>query len=151
MSAVATGACAGPVLAVPDESARLLRRDAEFADAAAAGKDVDKILSYFGDEALMIEPGQPLYEGKAAIRGYVAASLQTPGFKIHWVSEKPVFSADGTMAYMRGVDEMTVPGPNGALVTIHMRGVSVWRRDLGGEWRCVVDIANEPPAAPAAH
>jgi ketosteroid isomerase-like protein len=67
------------------------------------------------------------------------------------VSEKPVFSADGTMAYMRGVDEMTVPGPNGALVTLHTRGVSVWRRDPAGEWRCVVDIANEPPSAPPAH
>jgi ketosteroid isomerase-like protein len=26
-----------------------------------------------------------------------------------------------------------------------MRGVSIWRRDPDGEWRCVVDIANEPP------
>lgn len=151
ISAVAIGACAHPALDVAAEADKLLRRDAEWADAAAAGKDVDKILSYFGDEALMIEPAQPVFEGKAAIRGYVAASLQTPGFKIHWVSEKPMFSADGTMAYMRGVDEMTVPGPSGGLVTIHMRGISVWRRDPGGEWRCVVDIANEPPAAPSAH
>ena len=79
--------------------------------------------------------------------GYVAAMLQVPGFKIHWVSEKPVFSPDGRMAYMRGVDEMTVPGPDGNLTTVHMRGISVWRRDVDGEWRCVVDIANEPPAA----
>jgi ketosteroid isomerase-like protein len=53
---------------------------------------------------------------------------------------------------MRGADEMTVPGPNGALMTIHMRGYSVWRRDPDGEWRCTVDIANEPPPpAPATH
>lgn len=123
-----------------------MRRDAEWADAAAAGKDVEKIVSYWSDDALVIEPGQPVYEGQAAIRAYVAASLQIPGFRIHWVSEKPVFSPDGKMAYMRGVDEMTAPGPNGALMTLHMRGISIWRREPDGEWRCVADIANEPPA-----
>lgn len=144
---VVAGACARPSFDVAAEQQKLLRRDAEWADTAAAGKDVEKIVSYWSDDALVIEPGQPVYEGKAAIRAYVAASLQIPGFKIHWVSEKPVFSPDGQMAYMRGVDEMTMPGPNGALMTLHTRGISIWRRDPDGEWRCVADIANEPPAA----
>ena len=144
---VAAGGCTRPAFDVAAEQQKLLRRDVEWADTAAAGKDVEKILSYLSDDALMIEPGEPVFNGKAAIRAYVAASLKTPGFKIHWVSEKPVFSPDGKMAYMRGVDEMTVPGPGGALMTVHMRGISVWRRDPDGEWRCVVDIANEPPPA----
>ena len=132
------------------EEQKLLRRDAEWADAALAGKDIEKIVSYWSDDALVIEPGQPIYEGKSAIRAYVAASLKIPGFKIHWVSEKPVFSPDGKMAYMRGVEEMTAPGPDGALVTLHSRGISIWRHDPDGEWRCVVDIANEPPPAEPA-
>ena len=148
---VAAGACARPAIDLSAEGATLLRRDAEWADAAAAGTDLEKIVSYWSDDALVIEPGQPIYEGKAAIRNYIAASLKTPGFKIHWVSEKPVFSADGTMAYMRGVDEMTVPGPNGAPMTLPMRGISIWRRDPAGDWRCVADIANQPPPAQAAH
>lgn len=142
---VVAGGCARPSFDVAAEGQRLLQRDTAWADLAAEGKDVEKILSYFSDDALMIEPGQPVYAGKAAIRAYVTASLKTPGFKIHWVSDKPVFSPDGNMAYMQGLDEMTVPGPAGALVTIHMRGISVWRRDRDGEWRCVADIANEPP------
>ena len=147
---VVSGACARPSFDVAAEQQKLLRRDAEWADTAAAGKDVEKIVSYWSDDALVIEPGQPIYEGKAAIRAYVATSLKVPGFKIHWVSEKPVFSADGNMAYMRGVDEMTVPGPTGALMTVHTRGISIWRRNQNGEWLCVADIANEPPPAAAA-
>ena len=132
------------------EQADLLRRDAEWADLAAAGKDVDKIVSYWSDDALLIFPGQPVLEGKAAIRDYVETSLKTPGFKIQWVSEKPVFSPDGKLAYMRGTDELTVPGPNGTPITLHLRGISVWRIDSDGQWRCVVDISNEePPVAPA--
>jgi len=132
------------------EQAKLLRRDAEWADLASAGQDVDKIVSYWSDDAMLIFPGQPVLGGKPAIRAYVEASLKTPGFKIHWVSEKPVFSPDGKLAYMRGTDELTVPGQNGAPLTLHLRGISIWRLDPDGEWRCVVDIANEePPATPA--
>lgn len=129
------------------EEAKLLRRDAEWADLASAGKDVEKIVSYWSDDALLIFPGQPVLEGKAAIRAYVSASLATPGFKIHWVSEKPAFSPDGKVAYMRGTDELTVPGPSGSPITLHLRGISVWRVDPDGQWRCVVDISNERPLA----
>jgi uncharacterized protein (TIGR02246 family) len=133
------------------EEAKLLRRDAEWADLASAGKDVEKIVSYWTDDAVLIFPGQPVLEGKAAIRAYVAQSLNTPGFRIHWVSERPVFSPDGKLAYMRGKNELTAPGPNGARTTVHLRGISIWRLDADGQWRCVVDISNEePPAAPLA-
>ena len=129
------------------EQAKLLHRDAEWADLASAGKDVEKIVSYWSDDAVLIFPGQPVLEGKAAIRAYVTESLKTPGFKIHWVSEKPTFSPDGKLAYMRGKDELTVPGQNGAPVTLHLRGISIWRLDADGQWRCVVDISNEQPLA----
>jgi ketosteroid isomerase-like protein len=74
----------------------------------------------------------------------VSQSFKTPGFKIHWKSEKPVFSPDGRMAYMPGTDELTVPGPQGPM-TLHYRGVSIWRRDADDQWRCVIDISNEEP------
>src|SRR6059036_1731189 len=122
------------------EQAKLLRRDAEWADLASAGKDVEKIVSYWSDDAVLIFPGQPVLEGKAAIRAYVTASLNTPGFKIHWVSQKPVFSPHGKFAYMRGTDEHTLPGPNGTPIPLHLRGISLWRFDPDGQWRCVVDI-----------
>ena len=125
----------------------LLRRDAEWADLAAVGKDVDKVASYWSDDAVLIFPGQSVLEGKAAIRAYVKACFETPGFKIHWVSQKPIFSPDGKFAYMRGSDEATVPAGNGGTVTLHSRGVSIWRLESDGQWRCVVDISNEEPSA----
>ena len=145
-----TGGCSQPPFDAAAEGRKLLQRDVEWAQAASDGKDVEKIISYWSDDAQVIEPGQPVYQGKAAIRAFVTDSLKIPGFKIHWVSEKPVFSPDGKMAYMPGVEEMTVPGPDGALMTVHTRGVSIWRLDPDGEWRCTVDIANEAPTTPSA-
>ena len=129
------------------EGQLLLQRDAEWSQAASEGKDIEEILSYWSDDAQIIEPGQPVYQGKAAIRKFVSDSLKTPGFHIHWVSRDPVFSPDGKMAYMPGVEEMTVPDSKGALITVHTRGISIWRRDADGNWLCVVDIANEAPPA----
>ena len=130
------------------ESAKLMARDAEWADAASDGKDVEKVVSYWTDDAVVMEPGQAPIVGKAAIRAFVTASYATPGFKIHWVSQRPTFSPDGKVAYMRGADEMTVPGPKGAPMTLHLQGYSIWRLDTDGVWRCTVDISNEMAPAP---
>ena len=132
------------------EGEKLLRRDAEWADLATAGKDVEKVVSYWTEDAVLLFPGQPVFEGKAEIRAYVTASVNTPGFKIHWLSQNPVFSPDGKLAYMRGTDELTLPGPDGGTITLHLRGISVWRLDPDKQWRCVVDISNAAPPTPGS-
>ena len=149
---ILAGACSSlsPRFDAAAEADKLLKRDAEWAEAAAAGKDVDKIVSYWADDAVVIPQGQPVAEGKEAIRAFVAGSLKIPGFRIHWVSDKVSFSPDGQLAYMRGTNEMTVPGPTGAPMSLPGRGISVWRRESDGQWRCVVDIWNDPPAAATA-
>jgi ketosteroid isomerase-like protein len=64
---------------------------------------------------------------------------------------QPRDSPDGKLAYMRGTNQMTVPGADGRPMTIHMRGLTIWRLEPDGNWRCVADIANDmPPAAPPA-
>ena len=142
--------CVPPPFNPAVEQQKLLRRDAEWAELASAGKDVEKTVSYWSDDALIIPQGQPIIEGKAAIRAFVASSFQTPGFNIHWKSEKPVFSPDRKLAYMRGTNTITVPGPNGTLLTLPGRGITVWRLDPDGQWRCVVDIWNDAPPVQAA-
>jgi ketosteroid isomerase-like protein len=99
------------------------RRDAEWADLATAGKNVDSVVSYRTDDAVVMEPGQPAVEGKAAIRNYVAESFKTPGFKIHWVSEKPTFSPDGKFAYMRGHGRNDRPRSEGSADDASSSGV----------------------------
>jgi hypothetical protein len=78
-----------------------------------------------------------------AIRAFITSTTKIPGFKIHWVSETPAFSPDGQLAYMRGKTEMTVPGPTGQPMPLHLQGVTVWRKDADGVWRCTVDIGVE--------
>jgi ketosteroid isomerase-like protein len=125
------------------ERAALLARDAEWATLASAKSDVEKIVSYWSDDAIVMPPGQPVVEGKAALREFVAASQKIPGFRIHWKSDHVSFSPDGQLAYMRSSNETTMTGPDGKPIVIPGRAITVWRKEAG-TWRCVVDIWNEP-------
>ena len=127
------------------EGAKLLQRDAEWAGVASEGKDVEKTISYWSDDATIVPQGQQAIQGKAATREFVANSFHTPGFHIHWVSQNPVFSPDGKLAYLSGVAATTIP-VNGKLITVPSRGITIWRLEVDGQWRCVVDIWNDPPA-----
>jgi ketosteroid isomerase-like protein len=146
LALIAAG-CA-PSLDAAAESSKLAQRDADWSSVSFEGKDIDRIVSYWSDDAHLLQPGLPPIEGKSAIRAFVTASLKIPGFKIHWESDRPVLSPDGKMAYVQSKVETTAPGANGTLESTHGRSVTVWRRDEDGTWRCVVDISNDaPPAA----
>lgn len=124
------------------EKRLLLQRDAEWAAAASDGRDVERVLSYWTDDAVVLAPGLPAVIGKEALRQYVLGSLQIPGFRISWTSTDVTLSTDGSMAYMSSQNAVTMNGPDGKPVTTEGRAVTVWRREADGEWRCAVDIWN---------
>ena len=124
------------------ERVRLLQRDAEWAATVSEGRDLERILSYWTDDAVVLPPGFPAVVGKAALREYVKASLRIPGFKLTWTSSDMAFSPDGNLAYMFGRNAVTMNDQDGKLITTEGRAVTIWRREFDGQWRCVVDIWN---------
>lgn len=124
------------------EKKRLLQRDTEWAAAAAEGRDVERVLSYWTDDAVVLAPGLPAVVGKEALRQYVLGSLQIPGFGISWTSTDVALSTDGSLAYVFSRNAVTMNGPDGMPVTTEGRAVTIWRREPDGEWRCAVDIWN---------
>lgn len=128
-----------------DERSRLLQQDAEWAALASKGKEIDRIVAFWTDDALVYPPGMPPLRGHAAIRAYVEEALAIPGFRITWASSEAHLSPDGQMAYLLGVNTVTLPGPARETVTTRGRAVTVWRREPDGNWRCAVDIWNTGP------
>jgi len=132
------------------ESAReaLFRTDQAWAAAASAGEDAEYVASFWSEDGMIVPAGAPVVSGKAAIRAFVAESFAIPGFHISWTPrlEDVHVSADGTMGYSISDSSTTVPGADGALVTVPGRGVSIWKRQPDGAWKCVYDIWNNPPA-----
>ena len=113
--------------------------------AKVASAPVDDWIDVWADDAVLMPPGLPAVRGKAAIRQYVEAAAQVPGFQIRWEPESAFVSAAGDLAYMIERNVATVTGPQGTPITTHGKVVTVWRKDSGGSWRNVVDMWNEAP------
>ena len=84
-------------------------------------------------------------EGKAAIREYVEAAQEIPGFAISWEPQSVHVARDGDMAYMIEHNTMTANDSLGNPVTTYGKVVTVWRKDADGNWKNVVDMWNEAP------
>jgi ketosteroid isomerase-like protein len=140
---------ATPPASDPAARTALLQTDTEWAKAASVGKDVEKILSYWSDDAVVYPPGQLAVSGKAAIRNYVSTSFKTPFFSISWKPAQAVVSESGDLGYTMGSNEITTADPSGKVVRAQGRYLTVWRHS-GGAWKCVVDFWNESslPAPP---
>jgi ketosteroid isomerase-like protein len=63
--------------------AALLKIDTEWAEAAGT-TDVERIVSFWTDDAMIYPPREIPMSGKTAIRKYVSESLKIPGFAIRW-------------------------------------------------------------------
>lgn len=120
----------------------LIRTDKAWSKAAAEGKDVEMVISYWSDDAKIVPAGASTISGKAAIRTYVAESFATPGFKISWQTLDANVSDDGTMGYTTAVTTLIFPTSDGHQATATCRGMAVWRRDSNNEWKCIYDTWN---------
>src|SRR5437867_999302 len=92
------------------ERTKLLQRDAEWAALASEGSEVEAILSYWTDDAVVLPPGLPAVIGKTALREYILGSLQVPGLNITWASTDVAFSLDRNLAYMFSDNAVTMTG-----------------------------------------
>lgn len=69
----------------------------------AATDSIEKTLSYWADDAVVMSPGQPSIKGKNAIREMVEGTSKIPGFKISWKPLSAYVSKSGDMAYIVSV------------------------------------------------
>lgn len=128
-----------------DDRQLLMETDQAWSQAASEGKDVEKVVAYWTDDAVIVPSGAPIISGKAAIRDYVKQSFETPRFKISWKTLDASVSSDGSMGYTTAESSFTFQGPDGKLQTQTGRGVAIWRRNSDGQWKCVYDTWNHGP------
>jgi len=116
----------------------------DWAKVAATG-DVERTLSYWADDAIVLEPDQHAHIGKAAIRQMVQASMKIPKFTITWSPESAVISKSGEIGYLIEHNRVTFADSTGKVHTQFGKGVTIWRKDASGAWKCIVDTWNGSP------
>jgi uncharacterized protein (TIGR02246 family) len=144
--AVAGGCGGSHRVNLPDEEAAIRRTDADWL-AAAASHDLNRVLPFWADDATILAPGRPPIVGKEPIRKYVTESFATPGFSITWKTERVEVSQSGDLAYSTGTERISFNGPDGKSLTEEGRGVTIWKKQTDGSWRCVLDVMSPAEAS----
>lgn len=116
----------------------------EWSSLVASG-NLEAGMNFWADDALMLPPDMPILDGRAAIREYVEAAAELPGFQISWEPVSAHVSESGDMAYMIERNVTELDDPEGNRITMHGKVVTVWRKDSDGNWRNVVDMWNAAP------
>jgi ketosteroid isomerase-like protein len=129
----------GKVVDVQAERQALLDADRAFAAAAAAG-EMNRVFSYWTDNAVIYPAGMPVVRGKDAIREFVAKNRAQSGFSITWEPHKAVVSQDGTLGYTIGGYKVSTNGPAGSQITRNGRYLQAWQKDDAGSWKCTLEI-----------
>jgi phosphatidylglycerol:prolipoprotein diacylglycerol transferase len=109
---------------------------------AVAKKDIDRITSFYDDDARMLPTAEPAIRGIQAIRAEWAHILAIPNFENKSELQSVDVSASGDLAYTMGSYESVMMGESGTLVREPGKWVSIWKRHAGGNWRIVVDTYN---------
>ncbi len=89
------------------EGEKLMQASREWSRLASTDS-IEKIMSYWADDAIFLSFGQPPLNGKKEIRKMVESSLKNPDFKISWEPMTVVVSESGAMADMNKKNHMTM-------------------------------------------
>ncbi len=127
------------------EGEKLMQLSREWSQSAST-RNVEKTVSYWADDAVVMSQGQPLLKGKKAIRQMVEESYKIPGFLISWEPQSVEVSKSGDLAYMLEQSQITVNDSSGKAITENYNAVSVWKKQADGSWKNVVDMSNAEPS-----
>ena len=117
-------------------------RDADIAwSKAADAKQVDTVLSYYADDASSFVDKGPIATGKQAI-GDSWRDLFSMGYAISWQPTKVEVAQSGDLGYSQGTYEQKLSDSQGNPEVSKGKYVVVWKKDPGGNWKAVAEIAN---------
>ena len=127
------------------EASALMQVSRDWSASVATG-DLETIVGYWADDAVILAPDMEPMKGKEAIRGFVRGSLEVPGFSISWEPTEAFISTSGDIGYLIEQGQMTWADTLGNLNKSIHKTVTIWKKQADGSWKCVVDTWNNSPS-----
>ena len=141
---VSSIACSAPAVDTKTEGDRIMKISRDWSKVAATG-DIEKTLSYWADDAIVMSPGQEAIKGKQAIREMIESTSKIPGFTISWEPLSATVSKSGDLAYLIEKNQITMNDSLGNTIKEINKAVTVWRKEPDGSWKNIVDMWNALP------
>jgi uncharacterized protein (TIGR02246 family) len=115
---------------------------------AAKAKDLDRYVSFYAEDAVLLWPGAPMVTGRAAIREFMRVFLSMPDFSLSFETAQVKVSRTGDFAYTCGTNKVTLVDPNGRKMKDSGKYLTVYRKQSDGTWKVVADMGNSDLPAP---
>lgn len=131
-----------PVVDIAAEQGKI--RDLESAWAAAAlAKDLEKSVSFYADDAILLDPGAPAAKGKDAIHAAWKGMLADPNSKLIFASNRIEVSSSGDLATTTGSYSLTMTNPK-TKKPVEDKGnyLTVYKKQTDGSWKVIEDVAS---------
>lgn len=127
------------------EADMLMELSKEWAKAAIE-RDVDRVITYWAEDAIIMSPNEPAMKGRDAIEEMINESMQISGFEVSWEPQEAFVSKGGDLGYVLVKNYFKIPADTlGNITTIFNKGVEIWKKEEDGQWKNVVDIYNGDP------
>ena len=131
------------------DEAALRKLDDEWSKAAGSTRDVEKTVSYYSDDAVVMPPNIPTLTGKEPVRALWKSMLESPSFSGGWKATKVEVARSGDLAYVSGTYEFKEQDAGGKPITDKGKYLEIWKKQLDGSWKCVADMFNSDlPSVP---
>jgi ketosteroid isomerase-like protein len=123
-----------------DANAKALAKLDDDWSKAAVAKDIERVASFYAEDAIAYPPNAPMAAGKAAAKKIWASYFSDPSFAISWKTDHAEIAGD--LGYTSGTYENSFKGPDGKTVQAKGKYVVVWRKQKDGGWKAIHDIWN---------
>ncbi len=135
----------------PDAADRetLLRLDREFDQKVAAGGGGAAWASYFAENGSMLGKATPPTTGPEAIRKVMEPIFANPGFSLRWNPKRAEILISGDLGFTTGRYERRVKDDQGREAIEHGTYVTVWRKQVDGNWKIILDTGSPDPVKAA--
>jgi ketosteroid isomerase-like protein len=121
------------------EGEKIMQASREWSKTAAS-RNVDEIVKYWTDDAIVYSAGEPEHDGKDAIRKMVETAMKDPGFQISWEPKKVDVAESGDLGYLLEEVKMEMKDSTGNAQVMHFNGITIWKKQADGSWKTAVDI-----------
>jgi ketosteroid isomerase-like protein len=120
----------------------LLKLEGQFSAAVTAGGG-HAFSSWFADDGVTLNNGQPAVRGRTAIAA--TANWDPAQYKLSWYAEGAQMGPSDDSGFTWGHYDATTIGKDGKSTTTTGRYITFWKK-VHGEWKVALDAsANEPP------
>lgn len=139
-----------PVLADDSTSEQALRDADDQWSKAAGAHDLDKTVSFYSDDAIVLPPNAPAVTARDGIHDMwkqVLADMTS----MSWKATRVEVAKSGELGYVSGTYEMTIKDASGKMIDDKGKYLEVWKKQADGSWKCGADMFSSdlPVESPA--